>query len=71
MDKGKIPSRRGDLADWYFHKLVPAIHKHKVAGKQIQLREAAYTLKAGLAVQPPDIVRVITKRQAIPGVYTS
>lgn len=48
MDKGKIPSRRGDLADWYFHKLVPAIHKHKAAGKQIQLREAAYTLKAGL-----------------------
>ncbi|CAH2756399.1 hypothetical protein BUAKA3JSW_01288 [Bacteroides uniformis] len=48
MDKGKIPSRRGDLVDWYFHKLVPAIHKHKAAGKQIQLREAAYTLKAGL-----------------------
>lgn len=48
-DKRKIPSRRGDLANWYFHKLVPAIHKHKaVTGRQIPLRDAAYTLKAGL-----------------------
>lgn len=49
VDKGKIPSRQGDLANWYFHKLVPAIYKHKaVTGKQIPLRDAAYTLKAGL-----------------------
>ena len=49
MDKGEIPSRRGDLANWYFHKLVPATYKHKaVTGKQIPLRDAAYTLKAGL-----------------------
>ncbi len=35
--------------NWYFHKLVPAIHKHKAAtGRQIPLRDAAYTLKAGL-----------------------
>ena len=44
-----IPSRQGGLADWYFHTLVPAIHKHKaVTGRQIPLPDAAYTLKAGL-----------------------
>lgn len=37
------------MANWYFHKLVPAIHKHKaVTRRQIPLRDAAYTLKAGL-----------------------
>ena len=48
-DKGKIPSRRGELANWYFHTLVPTIHRHKaVTGRQIPLRDAAYTLKTGL-----------------------
>lgn len=37
------------MANWYFYKLVPAIHKHKaVTGKRIPLRNAAYTLKVGL-----------------------
>ena len=37
------------MTNWYFHKLVPAIHQHKaVTGRQIPLRDAAYTLKAGL-----------------------
>lgn len=48
-DKGKIPSRRGELADWYFHTLIPAIHRYKaVTGRQIPLRNAAYILKTGL-----------------------